>query len=209
MEINTKPLEVMTEEEYSAGKSAFACPACSIPLTKAEERDLLRNFCWNSSKRACVACSEEFAFFEYSVKVHPESSPLMDMETTQSVEWYHATNLEGWLYMVTMENGLDEDETPYVHLGTYEAALDRARNEYLKNGSPEAFIVKVTLSPDAIVSSSFLEDKNNWAYMVEEKTQTLMGDAARYVNRWEHPGSISLLVDPTKIIEVETKTVRR
>lgn len=208
MEINTGALEVMPLATSSAGKSSFACPACSVHLDKAEERTLLRNFCWNTKKRPCKNCSEEFTFFEYSVVVESSSAPLLDASITQTVDWYHATNVEDWLYMVTVENGMDEGEIPYVHLGTYEAAMDRARNEYLTNGTAEAFIVKVRLTQDAIVSPSFLDDKDQWAYMVDGKTQALIGDAARYVNRWEHPGSISLLVDPTKLVEISTEAIR-
>jgi hypothetical protein len=128
----------------------------------------------------------------------------------KSIAWFHATNIYNWLEEINYTD--DEDENrPYVHLGSKEAALELAKWKYLEDpdGDNEMFYLwQVTLNVEALLADALLEDNNDWFYEVADSTRkTLGGDVIRYLNKWESAGSISLLADPRYLTAVRVDDV--
>lgn len=195
----------LSAAKIDAGYSKHVCRECNRHLTKAEF----------DAFHGCNAYH-----LKTELLVVPSSHHLLDIETAQDAVWFHSTNVSNWLERVqsglaSEYFGMEDGEVPYVHVGTKEAAMDRANEIYADNygndeeTSDDAFMYQVRLKKDAVVSTHISEDTNDWFFLVEDKHKAKMeGDALRYVNRWESEGSISMLVDPNALELVSVEVIK-
>jgi len=155
-------------------------------------------------------------------EVESTSAPLLDVDTALATTWFHATTRENWAEAIVNRDS-EEDGLPgnfYIHAGTREAAMERIRDEmgndqtYRRDNS--YFLHEIKLVAGTTIAPHILADTNDWPNSTEEKfvfynrrqdnwdTEIRQWDATRYVNRWEIAGSISIIVDATKIQVVNT-----
>lgn len=174
-----------SEAEKQKSRSAFRCPTCGRAPTRKHEIRLI------SSDAAECPCGEIYDATEATVLVGQNSEKFLDLLTTRESIWWHGTHQHDW-----PRKPIEDPDLYYVHIGTYHAAYMRARQE------KAAYLHKVVLYWPTKVSPIFLKDRGWWPQKIEGFD---LADAYRYVNRWESPGSISLLVDPLCIKTLEVK----
>lgn len=113
--------------------------------------------------------------------VNSSSKKFYQQEEVYKANWHHTTFRKNWL-----EAMQDLLITPALHVGTYEAAM--ARTEIV----PASYRYVVRVRRDAIIDPEVQPDFNHWP----DSGRHLRYAVTRYVNRYESPGSISLLVLP-------------
>lgn len=126
---------------------------------------------------------------------------LLEIEAVKEYYWFHCTAQPNWLEKV-QEAGI------WVHIGLVETASVIADN-YEKFGMPSD-MHKIVLSDDAKIHPALFEDHNEWPHEVGEARNDAefskhhKWDAFRYINSYETPGFISLLVNPKVLTVLET-----
>lgn len=125
--------------------------------------------------------------------IHPDALAYFDEETVRTTTWYHATDREDWFDSITQAQG----KVPLVHLGDEAAAMDRATQRAARLGGNWK-VYEITLAEDADIHPEVNGDDNGYApYMAgDEDMVDNYSTVTRYVNEFENPGSISLLVNP-------------
>lgn len=205
--------EVMRQSAADAGLSPFRCDNCSTHITKQNESD---SPLWHEIPQVeCNLCGDLQAG---SITVIPESSSLLQAEVARDTIWFHTTYVENWFEKVStgqgMEEGREDGDFLFVHVGSEAAALDNAHYKYFDGYSssdePTVMLYQVRLKADAVLSARVVNDNETWRdfdSVVEGSKEAIGGDAVRYLNRWESPGSISLLVDARQLELVSVQQI--
>lgn len=197
--------EVMRQSAADAGLSPFRCDNCTTHITKQNESD---SPLWHEIPQVeCNLCGDLQAG---SITVIPESSSLLQAEVARDTIWFHTTYVENWFEKVSTGQGMEEQREDgnflYVHVGSEAAARDNANYKYFDGYSfsdePTVMLYQVKLKADAVLSPRVVNDNETWRdfdSVVDGSQEAIGGDAVRYLNRWESPGSISLLVDARQL----------
>lgn len=188
----------MSLDLENLGLSGMACTKCKKHLTQSEEIDILTNYFLDHE------CGKELYLEEVKVKVLPRYQHLLNLEKAQNQPyWYHATNISEW------PTGLSS--TPeynwLAHIGSKESALDRASTQ-----KGYTIMYTVTIDPDAYWSPCVTDDWNEWPTIEQDLDNEVyhnFSEVTRYVNRYEIPGSISLLVASDKIRVVGYEEIQK
>ena len=151
----------------------------------------------------------EFTPDNCKVDVESRSAELIEDSAARTTVWYHATTRENWDKNILVRNPREGDL--YVHLGTKSAAIERIHDSLDHKGG-EFYLYEVTLMEDTNLASHILSDDNVWPTHtnsderyadswepVDWKNEIQVHDAVRYLNRWETPGSVSMLARASKI----------
>jgi len=108
-----------------------------------------------------------------------------------------------WWHVSENSNLFDEPDTgDFLHLGTFRAALHRAQQKAgMRMSTKNLYIYRITFKRDTIPVASRIVVEN---YPVDPDNLLVRDVAgpgiARYLNRAEDPGSISLLTPRNKIV---------
>lgn len=182
--------------------SAFACGSCFEPISKEDQLTLCSGDADDALENVdCPACGDYFDITEVEVRVHPEATPLLSMETVLETEWFHVSWSSNWHASL-----LREESIPYVHAGNRQSAIDRYEGLYR---GCIAYLYKFKLAPGISISDVIYDDLNEWPEDIQRGGLPYRNgrevNGVRYVNRWESPGSISILVNPMFIVEVSSE----
>lgn len=203
--MNTLPAihpALMDSSAAAAGLSAFRCDTCGGHITKENESGSAIHH-----EIPLVECDTCGGDEQGSITVIPDSVQFIQEDAVKDVIWYHATYVEDWFRKVSTGQDMQEEKGDflYLHVGSEQAARDIARDKYFSvfGGDLEpVFLYQVRLKADAVLSSRIVNDDETWSdfsSVTDETVEALGGDAVRYLNRWEAPGSISLLVDARQL----------
>jgi len=133
----------------------------------------------------------------------------MNVQDVTDTAWFHATSNHDWFAGVERSR-FHGDTPPLVHVGTYKAALDRARVIFRHSGDNANLTVTLfefRLSPEARVAADFaIDEENLWEVLVGNRKMRGI-DAQMYINRYEDEGSISMLVNPDLLVLESEKDV--
>lgn len=181
--------------------SPFACPSCGTSATKSQDRRLVGG----DDLITCQICSKKYHVETAEMRVLAKSHPFMSAEIVRNATWYHATVIPNWHEAVS-------EASVYVHAGSREAALERATHEFFPLGKKVTdrtiYLWELSINSDAVITDDVLNDDNKWPSKVSDcSREHLGGDVQRYLNRWESPGSISLLANPKAFNPVSVKKV--
>jgi hypothetical protein len=207
------------------GKSGLVCPRCRYNLTHSEA---------TAPVAACPSCKRRTPGHDsYNLRVIAEQASFLDAENIRTTRWFHATDVENWHETVTAIDASEEvrsfqgdeefvpgDYSLMVHLGTVDAALHRAL-DVIACGADNAaartwYIHEIVLNEDADIAPTICEDDNDVApyYAIDCGDNNIFGTTGysatgitRYLNRYEAPGSISLLAHPKSFHVVTTITI--
>ena len=173
------------------------CGTCDYRLT-ADEASLVQK--WHDVP--CRNCGEDMGMDgNLTFDVRADHEPLL---TTTPTVWYHVTTRETWN---------ETPETLYVHVGTPQTVAWYAGECFkaeLRHGQTLNFW-RVELSDEAQANTetTIYRDDNSWPkYRVPDNVIPKFGIAqpawpVKYVNRFELPGSISLLTEFRHFASVE------
>lgn len=177
--------EVLTKKEVKAGRSTVRCPYCKMGVTRAQKQKLLEQgsiYCMNLSCDGYL-----FGLEDADIAVLPGSAKFFDANAVRSASWYHATYMEDWMGAV-FSNAVED--FPILHIGTRNAALDRAKHQGY------SYLYRIKVDEDTTIHPQVVDDATtSW----DDLAVNYPHGITRYVNRWESPGSISLLAHPLAI----------
>lgn len=206
MELTRIYPQPMSAKAVKANLSSFACEECGTHASRAEEERAITHGL--AETIYCMSCE---SIQEIAVTVEPKSVHLLNESNAKTQIWYHATNVEDWFTKVTTGYKMLDGEFIYAHVGTEEAARDIAKAKYFDYGvSEEVYLYQVTLCEETSVADYISDDEMIWdGFDVahEESIEAAGADAVRYLNRWEAPGSISLLVNASMLEFVAVETI--
>lgn len=143
----------------------------------------------------------------YPGSILRDAVKFADDDVTRANSWFHATTRENWLDDLRA-SALADGSMPLVHLGTREAAEDRARAVGVRTNQPW-FLYQVKVNDDAVLAPEITTDDNDEAPLFSSDVQYFRdyADVTRYVNEFECVGSVSLIADPSKITVVEVRSL--
>lgn len=185
----------------SAGASALSCCSCGEHLTLDEVRTALTCY---GIEHTCGGYTDMDAM---GLTILPRYWQFLRAPRTRDALWYHATAIENWADAI-----LDNPEEILVHVGSLESATARAGM-----GSRGQYMNVLRIKSGFEIAPSVVGDINRWPETYRE-TQRIVksqfwrheqnymnfSDVTRYVNRYEIPGSISLLMRASAVDVVET-----
>jgi hypothetical protein len=196
--------DLMPFEAAAVGFSPFRCDNCGTHITKKNEAG---SPIWHEVPLVeCDLCEGDT--HEGSITVTPSSAHLLSQDAVRETVWFHATYVEDWFEKISTGHGMEREDGDflYVHVGSEDAARDIAKYKYFDGYSfsdePIVMLYQVKLKTGAKLSSRVVNDNETWrdfGSVVEGSKEAIGGDAVRYLNRWESPGSISLLVDARQL----------
>lgn len=184
----------MSPELRAQGMSALRCPHCHEHFRRRQETHLLKEY-WGK----CLNCRREVDTDVTELSVLPDYHQFFVKKNIFDRVWYHATDKENWYEQVEQSSTMiyvpgqgpvrrDRDHRIFVHLGSKESAERRSKD---LGGLP--YMYKVMLLPGQVANKMF-SDINWWPDWYRENDQfNEFCEINRYVNRYEVPGSISLL----------------
>lgn len=192
----------MSPAASAAGLSALYCCKCGNHFSITEQERLLNNYGVDCSK-----CDHREDEMEAGVTIHPDYFDFLKKDNLRANDrvWYHATTRENW-YDSLESYAFTTERDPLVHIGSKATALDRAR-QMAKIWRGEGWLHTVKILPYAEISNFVVEDMNYWperAHEIGRGDFKKFTSVTRYLNRYEEPGSISLLVDYRVIRVVDT-----
>jgi len=186
-----------------SSKSNYYCLDCNEQFPKSDD------FKTPSWRKKCQQCGEVSEDGVAGHVLKPGDERFFEKEAVLESEWYHYT-AHGADWEAFLEPG--NPKAKLVHLGSKESALDRKSHTRLaRSGSEELRLYRVRLKPGAVVAENILQDdpfNAKSAPLVSEggvQKGILMGGVTRYLNAYEDPGSMSLMVNP-ELIEIVDMT---
>lgn len=135
------------------------------------------------------------------LEVSDKAAALLDIDEAIDFYWFHSTVQENW-----HENATESDV--WVHIGLWETA-DVITENYAKYGLTPV-VHKIVLNENIRIHPAIFEDHNVWPRGIgenvddEEFSKYAKWDGFRYINSFETPGFISLLVKPSMFTVIET-----
>lgn len=204
-----------------AGRSHLACKSCGTHLTRYREKVFLLEA--DKTPWECI-CGEIMKV--QSIEAHvsiKDSSLLEDPSSAVGRIWYHATYQNDWANYGKKKLDPEFETVPYLHLGSKSGAMHRGKDAYGDIGmvgNYSFYLYKVELDSDFNVGAEVFVDSFAGNEMIEGKFDSggnpLIGldgskiDGVLYVNRYESPGSISMLTDISRFrIVSRSKIVRK
>jgi hypothetical protein len=156
----------------------------------------------------CVLCRQvrPFHIGSLDVAIRPDSYALaIDPAASLNNVWYHGTGSVNWLddvfRNVRATRGVHSENPVLVHVGTLQAAQERNGITQERHGRTHgAYLYKVTCRKGTIIEDRIANDITEFPRTVEEISQSTTANVVRYINRWESPGSVSLLADPRFLV---------
>lgn len=187
---------------------------------------------WEQGKEVCPGCSLTCEHEDApKVAVDPDDVAL-DRDLVSSLFWYHSSTHQDWP-RVDFDPAADLDSATRerqrkmlserrlsswaarqrakaLHVGSYEAAIHNMLRRVADQGDRhnQFHLFRVRLKPSVIVREDWLIDPTNFVGDVELDDVRPPGiDVARYLNRHEDPGSLSLALGRDSIESVQQITV--
>lgn len=198
------------------GMGHVGCPQCRTAITARQEEGFL-----NHSLRLdpCATCGKVIDNMTGTILVRRDNAMFLDAETARTATWYHATVRENWIDdLMECERRAQPypwyvpgETVPMIHVGTRQAAQDRAERLMERDQPNRMYMYTVRLRTDAPMSQYVVDDlpsAPDYAGYCDGKPEYSKMGATRYVNRYESLGSISLLVNTTALEVVSRETMR-
>lgn len=183
--------------DFSYDACWFECPQCADRVVMTFEDRA------NGGSRTCSSGHDVSAQEEY-----PTLTDVSDVATEpaeiERLVWYHTSTRADW-----PPTDLSP-EASATHLGTFESAIEnmfrRMRNQ--SDAESQFYLYRVRIAcPPAEVSTLGQELSDFMGNVWLRNLYEAGFPVVRYVNVHEHPGSISLVVVPSVITQVQTLTV--
>lgn len=196
--LKNQPTERQTFQNWivaPAGKSGWYCKKCEYNLSHSEAGQVERTI------KTCPNCNTKVTAESLGRYLLSETTTLFNPDEVRKISWFHATTREDW-----MDSLLSMNDAPLVHLGTQVSSVMRARDLRDDPHRPRGerwIIYETRIKSDARISSKVSpDDDQDFPYYVSEtdNPRSKYGQGIiRYINGFEHPGSMSLLARPEDV----------
>jgi hypothetical protein len=194
--------DVITDVQHRTSVSPFRCSQCKRHVN-VDLHGKLSGFGYGY----CEYCDAYLSKESSDITIARGNAHLRNKINCLTSEWYHCTSRDNWHKGVL-------DNNVVVHIGTRAAA--EYKFKMMENWGDNLYIHVIKLSPLANIADYIYDDLNDWPSRVNRAEEDLgvwdyrrdipRRGAVRYVNRWEGPGSISILLDPAILEVVHTET---
>lgn len=167
------------------------CPECGHQLNREEWEDRYHG----TDNLGCPGCQTYLEAGAPGI-VRPTSTLVSQIEDPINQEWFHATSRQDW------QRSVETGKFSTVHLGTWDAALDRMSSEYVD----DYVVIKVKLSPESAIPHALYSDSDTNSKMDREDLCAAAGgdvDGVLYMNEYEAPGTASLIISTDAIDSTE------
>lgn len=180
----------------------------------------------------CASCGTAVDITEQWPTLRDTEDIALQSDSFDKLVWYHTSRYENWpdLEAYTADVTAAATHNPRrrsrfrnpqrhiakklslaVHLGTYEAAIENMLRR-LKNHGSESFFrttywlhrVEIALEPHDLYPEVVEEFRTTFGDVHLDQLDALGARAARYVNRYEARGSVSVAIDPAIIRTVSS-----
>jgi len=208
-------MTILTDLTVAApNNTGFVCPnpACGAEMSRRSWGQQRKHYSFGLNCTSCKKMVKE-GTFSYNknafagevcpIRVVSRSAHLMNKEEVPQERWFHATKRGNWAEAIQSAS-TSERGGLMVHVGDRETAMERAKDTFWNR---TFYLYEVSIAPDTRILDGIVDDENSWPTFKEEMEgedanfpEYVGVDAVRYVNRYEAPGSISLLVDAKKLI---------
>ena len=142
----------------------------------------------------CPNCGVSVGQHFWHTGITSDGALFADNRHVYASSWFHSTTNPDWLSSVQ-----NAGQVPLVHVGSRMASKQRHSN-LRKSGVNEPFYLYETrLNASVSLCDGFVDDDNDDAPKLVGEVAGPQYDtfgATRYVNAYEHIGSVSLLVNP-------------
>jgi len=212
--VYAEPMTILTDLTVAApNNTGFVCPnpACGAEMSRRSWGQQRKRYSFGLNCTSCKKMVKDGAF-SYNknafagevcpIRVVSRSAHLMNKEEVPQERWFHATKRGNWAEAIQSAS-TSERGGLMVHVGDRETAMERAKDTFWNR---TFYLYEVSIAPDTHILDGIVDDENSWPTFKEEMEGEAANfpeyvgvDAVRYVNRYEAPGSISLLVDATKL----------
>jgi hypothetical protein len=176
-------LDLSGMEPVGPGLSGLSCARCGREFTHFEVSGLTRI-------PECPECQDLIDLAQLTLRPSLAGMSLLDDAVARSTSWYHLTYRRGW------HAGVIEAQVP-VYVGSKLAALTRA-HAIAKRGE-RWWLHELQLARNITFAPGVEADSTDGDMITsfDELEEHFPGvDAVRYLNIYEDPGNIALLVDP-------------
>lgn len=183
------------EMRLTPQQSNFACPVCHTPVHIKHEEEIINEhgvICENK----CIIDPDKvegnqdvFYIFEASVVLRPGYKNLAENpQIATEMSWYHISKRSP--QQMEFDTGME------MHVGTLET-VKRYRDQIRtwRNQVQDYYVYELKMV-DVDIEPELLKDINYWLPQEQALYDGIDGRtvyAYRYVNRWEAPGTISLI----------------
>lgn len=192
--INVNELPVV---DRSTGRGVLQCSECTdnLPDTSPGEYSVI-----------CMTCGEEQyeTGDNHILAVEADAHLLADDKAVEEYTFYHATSRQNWEVDI-FNAGVS------VHVGSIEAALSRIEDirltseNYLDGDDIHLYEIKVSAES---MLDRVIRDETYWADSLDAFLDWTDGrKVVRYINTWENPGSLSLILDPSAMTIVNHRVI--
>ena len=183
------------EMRLAPEQSNFACPICHTPVHIKHEENIINEHgvtCMHN----CVIVPDEsvehqrvFYINEASIVLRPGYEVLAKQpQHATSMHWYHISKRAP--QQMEFDTGME------MHVGTLETVkYYRDQVARWKNQQQDYYVYELSMV-DVDVEKELLQDENYWIAQQRALSNGINGHnvyAYAYINRWEAPGSISLI----------------
>lgn len=176
----------------------------------------------------CDSCERAIAVRNENIDLRDPEDPALSRENVSSLVWFHTSTHADWpppdyaekvatsmapLRAVqpadVFAENLHRQQSKALHVGTYESTIENMlrRKRYQGDGDSQFYLHRVALNinPDDIDPHLRHESHDE----ASQLTLDDLGDwkAVRYLNVEESPGSISMAINPSVILAVQTITL--
>lgn len=170
-----------------SGLSCVRCNHCNTYLTVHEARVMLHSYIHKHTHCGATVNID----LDTTCAIDPRCVRLLTSPSAvYYTTFYHCTKNPKWEELQEFSTA----DRPAVHIGTREAAMDRY-SENLANMGYDFFLYTLRVRTRSKICRDIWFDDNFWP----EDAANLPG-VVRYINRYESPGSVSLLVDPADLV---------
>lgn len=184
------------------GFSGWSCPSCKFTFSLALAAAVGR------SEYDCPNCGDSVEATSLVVSVTSDSTVFFDKQAVKNARWFHATQKRNW-----MAELLEDDmELPLVHVGTELSAIFRSRDlrDCGSHDVEEWYVYELAIKSSAEIFDNIDWDENEDApesviHLLEDEKYGA-NKIVRYINSYEDPGSISLILDPRMVKVVGVRT---
>lgn len=159
-----------------SSRSSLSCRWCKTHFSKYQENQIISEL--ESKCQSCLRINDEF---DVTVGVRKSSAKFMQIAPVRSATWYHSTRVDDWGEKI-------QGTSSALYIGSYASAMNRYKHtnsKFFKGG----WLYKVKLKDGVKIHPTVRRDD----YVDRDITQ-FPDRVMRYVNLFECPGSISLIV---------------
>jgi hypothetical protein len=179
----------LTPEDNSAD---FFCYFCQEGMTDDSDE--------KGFKASCGSCGHTVTRSDEAGALLRRSEVMFfnDNEVKRTT-WFHSSETPNWAELVK------SGEISTVHAGSMNAAEDRVTGLRRKNDDKETWVYELRIKPEASINPSMFNDDPIHSRKWSAKDKP---GVTRYMNLYEDPGSISLLMDSSDFEVIGKHRVR-